>query len=116
MKLKYYSGAQVTSNIEKLPSKEYLEMLNAFAKEPSADVRENVHAHWKPVHLTAFGVCSACGAKWQFTELMSFCPNCGADMVKLITGKAGKIKGEKEHEKQQDEGSTADRNPEAGQL
>ena len=38
MKLKYYSGAQVTSIIEKLPSKEYLEMLNAFAKEPSADV------------------------------------------------------------------------------
>ena len=47
---------------------------------PTADVRENVHAHWEPVHLTAFGVCSDCGAKWQFTELMSFCPNCGAEM------------------------------------
>ena len=46
----------------------------------SAIATANVHAHWKPVHLTAFGVCSACGAKWQFTELMSFCPNCGAHM------------------------------------
>ena len=42
MKLKYYSGAQVTSIIENLPDKEYLEMLNAFAKEPSADVVEVV--------------------------------------------------------------------------
>lgn len=42
MKLKYYSGAQVTNIIEKLPSQEYLDMLNAFAKEPSADVEEVV--------------------------------------------------------------------------
>ena len=42
MRLKYYSGAQVMSIIEKLPDKEYLEMLNAFAKEPSADVVEVV--------------------------------------------------------------------------
>ena len=40
MKLKYYSGAQVTSIIDKLPGKEYFEMLNAFAEEPTADVVE----------------------------------------------------------------------------
>ena len=43
--------------------------------EPTADVRENVHAHWELGE-----VCSACGAKWQLTEFMSFCPNCGAQM------------------------------------
>lgn len=38
MKPKYYSSTQVMSVIEKLPGKEYFEMLNAFAEEPSADV------------------------------------------------------------------------------
>lgn len=51
-----------------------------LAQKKITDVRESVRAHWKPVHLTAFGVCSACGAKWQFTDLMSFCPNCGSKM------------------------------------
>lgn len=38
MKPKYYSDTQVASIIEKLPGKEYFEMLNAFTEEPSADV------------------------------------------------------------------------------
>ena len=42
MKLKYYSGAQVMSIIEKLPSKEYFEMLISFSEEPSADVAQVV--------------------------------------------------------------------------
>lgn len=61
MKLKYYSGAQVTSIIEKLPDKEYIDMLNAFAKEPSADVVEVVRCkeciHNKDANRTIYVLC-----------------------------------------------------------
>lgn len=39
---KYYSGAQVFDSIKELPGKEFLSMLNTFAKERGADVVEVV--------------------------------------------------------------------------
>lgn len=48
---KYYSGSQVFDIIKELPGKEFMSMLNAFAKERGADVvevvrcRDCVHRH-----------------------------------------------------------------------
>lgn len=53
MKLKYYSGAQVMSIIEKLPSKEYFEMLFSFSEEPSADVAQVVRCKDCVHHINA---------------------------------------------------------------
>ena len=39
---KYYSGSQVFDIIKELPEKEFLSMLNTFAKERGADVVEVV--------------------------------------------------------------------------
>lgn len=46
---KYYSGSQVFDIIKELPDKEFLVMLNAFAKERGANVTEVVHCKncWK---------------------------------------------------------------------
>lgn len=70
MKLKYYSGAQVTSIIGKLPSKEYLEMLNAFAKEPSADVVEVVRCRECKHKAEGQGYCYKHGI---WLHRMTFC-------------------------------------------
>ena len=51
----------------------------------SADVRENVHAHWTCKQLGGWH-CSECGEQAPFwcmastQNLANFCPNCGAQM------------------------------------
>lgn len=88
MKLKYYSGVQVMSIIEKLPSKEYLEILNAFAKEPSADVVERKRGKWVLIGSRLESrpyACSKCNYAFQVDTVMdktawNFCPNCGAEL------------------------------------
>lgn len=95
---KYYSGSQVFDIIRELPDKEFLLMLNAFAKASGADVRENVHAEniAKDYDDCDQFVCSNCGIElqtWVRVErdeddgdityheyVFKFCPNCGADM------------------------------------
>lgn len=53
---------------------------------PTADVRENVHAHWDKVEMKRgewWHTCSKCKATWgsEDGELdFNFCPNCGAQM------------------------------------
>lgn len=55
---------------------------------PTADVRENVKAHWinmKPTGDSRF-MCSRCKCKEKVPTIMGepivwdYCPNCGADM------------------------------------
>ena len=54
--------------------------------QPTADVRENVHAHWDKVEMKRgewWHTCSKCKATWSSEdgELdFNFCPNCGAVM------------------------------------
>ena len=45
---------------------------------PSADVRENVHGHWRKMNYDLGYECSECG--WEASNPWDFCPNCGADM------------------------------------
>ena len=58
------------------------------ADAPTADVRENVHAHWDRVEMKKGEwrhTCSKCKATWgsEDGELdFNFCPNCGAEMCK----------------------------------
>ena len=53
---------------------------------PTADVRENVHAHWDIFEMKKgewWHTCSKCKATWgsEDGELdFNFCPNCGAQM------------------------------------
>lgn len=53
---------------------------------PTADVRENVHAHWDRVEMKKgewWHTCSKCKATWGSEDVeidFNFCPNCGAVM------------------------------------
>jgi hypothetical protein len=53
---------------------------------PTADVRENVHAHWDKVEVKTgewWHTCSKCKATWGSEDGdldFKFCPLCGAEM------------------------------------
>ena len=53
---------------------------------PTADVRENVHAHWEKTDGDSRLMCSVCKSREIVPTMMgkpivwSFCPNCGAKM------------------------------------
>ena len=56
---------------------------------PTADVRENVHAHWlKEEYFGGIFKCSNCGKYIDFKGLKgtpdptNFCPYCGAEMAR----------------------------------
>lgn len=55
-------------------------------EQPTADVRENVHAHWEKVKMKNgewWHTCSKCKATWGSYDGkidFNFCPNCGAQM------------------------------------
>ena len=66
----------------------YGDWLDDLYCEPTADVRENVKAHWidmKPTGDSRF-MCSRCKGKEKVPTIMGepivwdYCPNCGADM------------------------------------
>lgn len=92
---KYYSGSQVFDIIKELPDKEFLSMLNTFAKERGVDVVERKTGKWlfddgtiardkfqsENVHCSICGH-SAPGKPWWECDLKltNFCPNCGAKM------------------------------------
>ena len=50
-------------------------------KQPTADVRENVHGEWAKICWKAFR-CSECKSISEYYT--DFCPNCGADMRKEV--------------------------------
>jgi len=56
--------------------------LSQIENAPTADVRENVHAHWEAEWHIVFHVylprCSSCG--FYSPLRYNFCPNCGAQM------------------------------------
>ena len=62
------------------------EILDILAKEPAADVRENVRGEWKVMIENETFVeckCTNCGAVEYFNhgwKKFNFCPNCGAKM------------------------------------
>lgn len=64
--------------------------MEAVQEQPTADVRENVKAHWidmKPTGDSRF-MCSRCKVKEKVPTIMGepivwdYCPNCGAEMRK----------------------------------
>ena len=63
-------------------------ILFELATAPTADVRENVHAHWEEVDKYGNRKCSNCKSIEHVPTLMGepivwdFCPNCGARMEK----------------------------------
>ena len=82
---KYYSGSQVFDIIRELPDKEFLLMLNAFAKASGADVVERKAGKWTYDDEAYPGgnpyghyVCDQCGE--CVPHKTKFCPNCGARM------------------------------------
>ena len=67
------------------------EVLMKIDDAPTADVRENVHAHWEERTMMNLSpnwkiiVCSACKQEPYYDDvhgyiLSEFCPNCGARM------------------------------------
>lgn len=56
---------------------------------PTADVRENVHAHWNKVEMKKgewWHTCSKCKATWGSEDGefdFNYCPNCGAEMTEM---------------------------------
>ena len=57
---------------------------------PSADVRPNIHGHWKKAkkgitagELSNLFKCSCCNYE-LYDDEFNFCPNCGADMREPI--------------------------------
>ena len=58
-------------------------VLEEIDKQPTADVRENVHGEWIEQGLSPYeGIrrCSVCEKVYDIREQFNFCPNCGADM------------------------------------
>lgn len=91
---KYYSGSQVCDVLRELPNKEFLLMLNAFAKASGADVVERKAGKWveqkviedgKAIEEWQSAKCSVCG-KYHTTPYLynfddfDYCPNCGVRM------------------------------------
>lgn len=91
---RYFEAEKVTGTLFSMRCKcdtndidDYYNMLScAFDVLPTADVRENVHAHWDKVEVKSgewWHTCSKCKATWgsEDGELdFNFCPNCGAQM------------------------------------
>ena len=69
-------------------------VISVIEQIPAADVRPVVHGHWISTKeaedmgdIMKEFTCSVCGCcEWDCTESESFnfCPNCGADMRKLL--------------------------------
>lgn len=91
MSEEYISKKNVREIILNQPSR--YDMLENVKSAPSADVRPNIHGHWKRRtyignHETVtMNVCSECGKEfgWDIETGIAisdnnFCPNCGADM------------------------------------
>ena len=87
LKMKYYSGRQVHNIItETIAGKTLADVLERFAKEPSADVQEIRRGRWLPDEwitdregvLRLVVKCSICGG--QVDGLVDYCPYCGATM------------------------------------
>ena len=64
---------------------DFVDACDAICEAPTADVRENVHAHWVGIddipHETF--ECDHCGRIEEVQDvrfLPKFCPNCGAQM------------------------------------
>lgn len=86
LKMKYYSGRQVHNIItETIAGKTLADVLERFAIEPSADVREVEHGRWLDLDAAPGGLfyatCSVCGER-QVIEVANYCPMCGAKLSK----------------------------------
>lgn len=63
---------------------DFVDACDAICEAPTADVRENVHAHWEKAYGDSRLMCSVCKSKEIVPTMMgkpivwSFCPNCGA--------------------------------------
>ena len=89
LKTQDYSGAPDTLE-DWTPQDMTNAEISDIEHEPTADVRENVHAHWKIVYDEGCDdggkyVCGNCRHAFSFGayfELCRFdyCPNCGAEM------------------------------------
>lgn len=61
-------------------------IVSRLKQVPTADVRENVHAHWEKTYGDSRFMCSVCKGKENVPTMMGkpivwgFCPNCGAKM------------------------------------
>lgn len=76
-------------------NEQYLRCLDALRSLPTADVRENVRAHWEIVYDEGCDyngggkyICGNCKHAFSFGayfELCRFdyCPNCGAEMTEM---------------------------------
>lgn len=62
---------------------DFVDACDAICEAPTADVRENVHAHWifGATQGHSWMKCSECLVSQDGqTATFSFCPNCGAQM------------------------------------
>ena len=91
LKMKYYSGRQVHNIItETIAGKTLADVLERFAKEPSADVQEIRRGRWieQEADMDTIYECSVCGEPFVTIEgtpadnLWNYCPSCGARMDK----------------------------------
>ena len=61
-------------------------IIGTLDEVPTADVRENVHAHWVAINDARHPYrCSNCGSEFDVETMMlrplwNFCPYCGAQM------------------------------------
>ena len=72
----YISKKNVREIILNQPSR--YDMLENLKSAPSADVRENIHGHWKVGFGNTWCSCSECSGNGSTN--WSYCPWCGADM------------------------------------
>lgn len=83
----YLSTLSTTDSIDSTTAKWLYKRLKTLVDEmPTADVRENVHAHWVDKALEdfpniTFPVCSNCDNDGIDYVESNFCPYCGAQMV-----------------------------------
>lgn len=77
-----------SNNSDFAPVPNWNDAVSLVGSAPTADVRENVHAHWEEVDKYGNRRCSNCEAVEHVPTLMgkpivwNFCPNCGAQMDK----------------------------------
>ncbi len=97
---RYFDAEKVTGTLASMRHKcdtndidDFYNMLScAFDVLPTADVRENVHAHWEEADKYGNRRCSNCKSVEHVPTLMGkpivwdFCPNCGAQMSERRVG------------------------------
>ena len=80
---RYIDADKLIADIQQGVKFGQLTITEIISKQPTADVRENVHGEWVPAG-GGLWMCNKCGYVVEPYNNTPFCHNCGVDMRKEV--------------------------------